>query len=89
MKTFIKDPDAKLDYQWDWSDWLDSGDEIASAVFTVPSGLTNVSNSKTTTTATIWLSGGTAGETYEIACEITTAQTRIDERTVCIRVRHK
>ena len=89
MKTFIKDPQAVLDYQWDWSDWLDSGDEISSYVITPDSGITVDSDSKTTEEVTVWLSGGTAGEFYEVACKITTAQSRIDERTICIRVRQK
>jgi hypothetical protein len=55
----------------------------------VPSGITQYSTSNTTTTATIWLSGGTAGQDYEIVCQITTAGGRIDQRTVKIQVREK
>ena len=86
--NFVKDPDAKLDYTVDWTSWLGS-DTIASVSWTVPSGITNVSTSNTTKTATIWLSDGTVGKSYNIACKITTTATRIDERTITISVRQK
>jgi hypothetical protein len=37
------------------------------------------------TLATAWLSGGTAGTAYRVACRITTAQGRTDERSITIR----
>ena len=83
---FVKDPEAVLDYQIDWTDWLDS-DTISTSVWTVPAGITKDSDSKTTEVSTIWLSGGTAGQTYAIECKITTAGSRTDERTIYIEVR--
>ena len=68
-QTFVKDPDATLDYIIDWSEWLDT-DTISTSTWTVPTGLTNVSDSNTTTTATIWLSGGTAGQRYTVSNRI-------------------
>lgn len=52
----------------------------------VPDGLVEESSSATTTTATVWLSGGTAGSTYKIANRITTTDGRIDDRTLYIMV---
>jgi hypothetical protein len=83
---FDKDPDAVLDYQLDWSDWLPDGDTIATSVWSVPVGLTEDSDTNTTTTATVWLSGGTAGTEYQVANTITTADGRTDERTIKIKV---
>lgn len=85
-QRFIKDPDAKLDYTIDWSSWLTDSETISSVVWTVGTGITEESTSNTTTTATIWLSGGTAGERYAAACRITTSDSRIDERTIFIMV---
>lgn len=85
QKYFVKDPSAVLDYKVDWATWL-STDTIATVAWTVPTGITQTSTSNTTTTATIWLSGGTAGTTYEIVCRITTAGGRTDDRTIGIRV---
>ena len=85
---FIKDPDAVLDYTVDWSDWLGS-DTIQTSAWIVPTGITEDSNSNTTTTATIWLSGGTRGKKYEIVNRIVTAGSRTDDRTIEIVVKDK
>lgn len=85
MTPHIKSPGSKLDYTIDWSDWLIDGDTITTAEWSVPDGLEKTDESNTTTRATIWLSGGTAGETYRLLCTITTAQGRIDPRTLTLR----
>lgn len=82
--SWIKDPGARLDYTVDWEDWLDS-DTIASVTWTVPTGLTKESQSNTTTAATVWLSGGTAGTDYAVVCHIVTVAGRLDDRTLTIR----
>ena len=83
---FTKDPQATLDYQWDWSNWLAAGETIASVVITAQAGLTVSSQSNTTTTVTAWLTGGVAQTIYTVACRITTNNTpaRIDERSIII-----
>lgn len=83
-QVFAKDPDAVLDYMIDWSDWLGATDTIASATWTVPDGLTEDSSTETTTTATIWLSGGTAGASYALVCRVVTTEGRTDDRTITI-----
>lgn len=88
LKTFRKDPAAVLDYtvDWDGDDWL-GADTISTVTWTVPAGLATASSSNTTTTATIWLSGGTAEQDYDVQCRITTAGGRTDERTIRLLVR--
>ena len=76
-----KDPESVENFTVDWSDWLAVTDTIASVVWTVGTGLTEEATSNTTTTATIQLSGGTAGETYTVECKITTTNGETDERT--------
>lgn len=80
-----KDPGDTLDYLLDWSLFLDS-DTISSAVWTVPSGLTKTAQSETTTTTTVWLSGGTADTLYTLDCTITTAGGRTAQRRVGLYV---
>lgn len=84
--TYVKHPNARLDYAVDWSAWLPSGDTIASVVWVVPADLTLTSQSNTNTVATAWLEGGVAGETYFVGCQITTTLGRVDERALSIRV---
>jgi hypothetical protein len=88
VDTFYKDPDAVLDYQIDWSTWLGS-DTISTSAWTVQSGLTKGSDSKTDTTTTVWLSGGTAGQTYRVTNRIVTAGGRTDDRTFWVVVDEK
>lgn len=87
-----KDPDAALDYAVDWNApgeaWL-GDDTIASVAWDVGAGLTKDAESNTASVATVWLSGGTAGETYAVACRITTAAGRTDERTFRVKVQHR
>jgi hypothetical protein len=89
MREFLKDPDAVLDYVFDWSSWLASGETISTAVITVASGLTKDSESNTSTTAKAWLSGGTENGRYTITCRITTNQGRTDDRSAVVRVSNR
>jgi len=84
-----KDPDGVVDYQFDWSDWLASGETISTSAWIVPTGITEDSDSNTTTTTTIWLSGGTAGALHEITNRIVTNSSRTEDRTMRILVKEK
>lgn len=89
-----KDPDAVLDYPFDWSAWLalNNGDQIAGAVFEVDPSLSIVDQAFDATTATVWLSGGTkpaAGPNkLRVTCRITTTNSppRIDDRSIFLRI---
>lgn len=83
-----KDPEEVLDYQIDWTDRLD-GDTIATSAWTVPTGITQNSNTFTTTATTIWLSGGTLDERYELTNRITTAGGRTMDQSVRVKIKAK
>jgi hypothetical protein len=87
-RQYIKDPDAVLDYEFDWSRWLTGGETIASHVATVTNA-TRDSSAHSGTSVTVWVSGGTVGDTATVACRITTSAGRIDERTIRLRVRNR
>lgn len=87
--TWIKDPDAVLDYQFPWTSWLGSGETITSHTVTVTDGITLDSDDEADGVVTLWLSGGTAGTRYAVACRITTNQGRTDERTRHVDVRER
>jgi hypothetical protein len=100
MSLYIKDPNAVLDYAFDWkpytngvtgatSDWLASGETISSHTVTVEAGLTKDSDSESSGKVTVWLSGGTAGTWYTVACKIVTSASRTDERTMQIQVKNR
>lgn len=84
-----KDPDAKLDYMIDWSDWLAENDTIILSDWIIPANLTLETQSKTTTSTTVWLTDGVVGETYEIVNRITTADGRIQDQTVKLKCKER
>jgi len=86
--TEPKDPDENLDYSIDWAPSLD-GDTIASSTWTVPVGVTRGLDTNTETITTIWLTGGTAGQNYELMNRIVTAGGRTREQTCSLRVSNK
>jgi hypothetical protein len=84
-QRFVKDPSAVLDYRIDWGEWLDS-DTIATSTWIVPTGITKASDTNTTTITTIWLSGGTVGNSYALVNHIVTTGGREDDRGITIVV---
>jgi hypothetical protein len=97
MTTNLKDADAVLDYTFDWSDWLVSGDTIATKTITAQTGLTVNSSSIVAGTnkagasvpsgaVQVWVQGGTTGNTYTLLCHITTTGGRTDDRTMYLQV---
>lgn len=87
--NYTKDPDAVLDYIFDWSEWLATSETISTSVMTVSPGLTLDSDNHVSTQATAWVSGGTPGTPYTLANKITTNQGRTDERSITIRVTNR
>jgi hypothetical protein len=86
--SFLKDPQALLDYVVNWATWLGT-DTIAVSTWTVPAGITVSSSSNTNTTATVWLSGGTDGTDYACLNHIHTAGGREEDCTITIKCRSK
>lgn len=86
--TYVKDPGEKKDYAVDWSAHLGAVDTISTSAWVVGSGLTQATPapSNTTTVATIWLSGGTAGTEYRVTNHVVTAQGREFERSFFVNV---
>ena len=84
-RQFYKDPADALDYLIDWTAWLGT-DTISASTWTAPTGITKSAESNTTTRATVWVSGGTAGASYTLTNRIVTAGGRTAERSIRITV---
>jgi len=95
----VKDSADVLDYKFDFAnttnggttaDWLASGETISTKTVTADSGITVDSSSitDTNTSVTVWLSGGTTGTVYDVACKIVTSANRTLERTLRMTVRN-
>ena len=90
---YLKDPSAVLDWAYNWNDssggktpWLATGETITDHTITADTGITVDSSTESDGKVTVWLSGGTAGINYKVACLITTTAGRTDERTIWIKV---
>ena len=86
LQNPLKDPSAVLDYVFDWTGWLATGETITDYTITADTGITVDSPTEDDGKVTVWLSGGTAGINYKVACKITTSAGRTDERTIWIKV---
>lgn len=87
IPTILKDPNAVLDYIIDWTTWLDDvPDTISSASVVTPVGITCNSSSISGKMVIMWISGGTAGVTYQVACRIVTVGGRTDDRSIYLKI---
>lgn len=86
--ALTKDPDAVLDYAFDWSAWLADGETILTYSAAIESGDAVIdSTSQTPNTVIVWLSGGTIDTNVELRCQVTTSEGRTDDRTIVILIR--
>jgi hypothetical protein len=87
-----KDPEAKLFYTFDWSDWLAQGDTIASANYVVtarvndPDPIVRVSQGIQGATTYVELSDGQVGKSYIVTVRVTTSNGLIDRRNFRVKV---
>ena len=101
FKQFTKDPNAVLDYLIDFAklrngrgktDYLVTGETILSHTVTASSGDITIDSSSLTdssSSVTIWISGGVPYESYDITIRIVTSDGRTDDRTITISIREK
>ena len=97
-----KDPDEILDYSVDWSRFLDDatitnvtwyiddadGTKVQYDDTDIVNGLQKVSQTETSTVATIRLSLGTNNVQYKLYCNMTDNEGLTAERSVTIRIRN-
>lgn len=84
--TIEKGDDEALDYGIDYADLLADGETIGNSVWTVPAGLAEGVSGASGSIVTQWLSGGTAGQSYDVDNRITTSAARVFERCFNVRV---
>jgi len=102
LKWPPKDKDETLDYSLDWSRALEgsetiqsvtwfivdsTGTKVSFALGTTVDTLKNLTQTNTSSVATIYLQGGNDNTEYQIYCNIITTAERTKERSVKIRIR--
>lgn len=85
-QSFVKDPDAILDYYVDWGPWL-GGDTLVTSTWSTTSSVVLSQDEILGTLTRIWVSGGVVGEAVELVNHIVTAEGRADDRTVVVIIR--
>jgi hypothetical protein len=81
-----KDPSSVEDFAIDWSLRATGGNDIASSTWTVPTGITKISDGATATRTLIRLSGGTVGKTYRLRNLVTLEDSQVLAKTIDIYV---
>lgn len=83
-----KGPRSVVDYTFNWSTWLPTGDTIDTASATTV-GVTKESTTNDDTTVTVWVSGGKVGQSSEIECEIVTVGGRTEYWTRDLNIKER
>ncbi len=99
MPYQLIDPNEILDYTCDWSPWLDDGgspsDTIDTSTWSIaptdgsPAGPSLSSETNTTNTATVFITGAEFGSIYRLQNKIVTASGRTAERTITLQCEHR
>ena len=88
IATYTKEPTSVTEYEIDWSVWL-NGRTIVTSTWTVEAGITEDSESNTTTVASIVLSGGTWGESYIATNHIVASDSEEEENSITIKIQQE
>lgn len=90
MTLAIKDPDARVDYMMDWSADCPDGQTVTASSWSAapaePQGLTIHGQSHDLLRTAVTISGGRAGQLYQLSNRVTLSDGQIDEQTIAIRV---
>ncbi|MET3991669.1 hypothetical protein ABID65_003309 [Bradyrhizobium sp. S3.9.2] len=84
-----KTADETGDYGLDWSGRLAKGDSIVDSTFELPKGLISPQASNTDKVAIVLISGGAAGESYDVRNRVKTKGGALLEQTVRLKVKSR
>ena len=90
MAIYPKDPASNVDFSIDWSAWLQDGETIASALWSVdPPSDSSVSLGVQTagqTVTSVFAAGGRPGHRYRLTCQALSSENRTAERSIILRI---
>lgn len=93
MPWVVKDPDARVDYQFDWGEAYLAAQMIVMAEWSVtptePGGISILAESHDLLSCAATLSGGVAGSTYRVTNRVTMSDGQVDERSLIVRVEQR
>lgn len=93
MAMVVKDPDARIDYEFDWGVAYPEGQAVVASGWTVvpadAGGVAVAASAHDLTRATATLAGGVAGHIYRVTNRVTLSDGQIDERSMTVRVEER
>lgn len=85
----VMDPQATLDWAWDWTAWLAESETITAHTVTVTSGTAVVDDiDESAGVVTAWISNPEPGR-IALTCHIETSDGRVDDRTKRISIQQR
>lgn len=90
-----KDPNARLTYTFEWSEWLPQGTALSTVTYTLqvrandPAPLVNHGSGISGTKTYVTLSGGGAGKVYTVTAQITLDNGNIERRNFRVKVENR
>lgn len=80
VATYQQQPADNLDYAFDYADFLQAGDSVASGTQSVsPAGLSVTGPIKSGTQLKYWVTGGVSGTKYKVTITMTTTLGRVKQ----------
>lgn len=93
MTMIVKDPDSRIDVEFDWTSACPDGRAMAASGWTVTpdeeGGVTAETTWHGLARAAVTLAGGVAGRAYRVTNRVTMSDGRIDERSMTVRVEER
>lgn len=86
MQWAEKDKDARLDFAFNWADWVAHGDKIIASTWEADPGINLEFGFLDGALSVIWVSGGAETNWYALTNTVTSADGRIDQRVLRIFV---
>jgi len=88
---FDHDPQARLDYGWDWASWLGDGETITAHTVTASGagGVVVESSAVIGGQVVAWISGGVVARQSSVTVHIVTSEGRADDRTLRLDVKER
>lgn len=93
MALAVKDPGARIDFEFDWAGAYPGGQAVVASSWTVvpaqPDGVMIAASAHDLTRTTAQLADGVAGRVYRITNRVTMSDGQVDERSVTVRVEER
>lgn len=90
MGYYLKDPQSRLDYHFDWASEYLGQQSLATSLWRVtpkePGGLAIDESGHDSARSFAIITGGVAGHVYTLTNRVTLSNALVDERTITIRV---